>query len=66
MKNFKLNPKELEELRTAHKAEKNKNAAYKINAVILLGSGWTLPEVKCALLLDQGHLIKNEPSVRYP
>ena len=42
------------ELRIAHREAKRTNAvaAYKINAVILLGSGWTLKKVKDALLLD--------------
>ena len=39
-------------LRSAHRAERNRRAAYKINAVILLGTGWTLAEVSEALLLD--------------
>lgn len=54
MKGFALSQKELEILRSAHRDAKrtNANAAYKINAVILLGSGWTLEEVKDALLLD--------------
>jgi len=52
MKGFNLSQEERLELRAAHKAEKNKHAAYKINAVILLGSGWPLKKVKLALLLD--------------
>jgi len=38
--------------RAAHKAERSLRAAYKINAVILLGTGWKLKKVKEALLLD--------------
>jgi len=52
MKGFNLSKDELAELRIAHKAAKNKNAAYRINAVILLGTAWTLKKVKAALLLD--------------
>ena len=52
MKGFRLTKEELEELRIAHKAERNRNAAYKINSVILLGSGWNLKQVKEALFLD--------------
>ena len=52
MRNFSLSPEQLVELRAAHKAERNRRAAYKINAVILLGTGWTLTEVSEALLLD--------------
>jgi len=52
MENFYLNKEDVNELRTAHSAERNRNAAYKINAVILLGTGWKLKDVKKALLLD--------------
>jgi len=55
MKGFHLSPEQLQELRAEHRAaKKNGNAsrAYKINAVILLGSGWTLRRVKEALLID--------------
>jgi transposase len=54
MKDFWLTEDQLNELREAHRAERNRNAnaAYKINAVILLGTGWTLKVVKEALLLD--------------
>lgn len=53
MKGFKLNKDELLTLRQAHKSEHYKRSAYKINAVILLGTGWTLEEVKEALLVDE-------------
>ena len=56
MKNFELPPSEITELRLAHKAAKqssNAQKAYKINAIILLGTGWTLEEVSNALLLDE-------------
>jgi len=52
MKNLHLTSEEISDLRTAHAAERNRNAAYKINAIILLGMGWTLKEVQDALLLD--------------
>ena len=52
MKDFWLTEEELKELRIAHRAERNRNAAYKINAVILLGTGWKLKQVKDALLID--------------
>jgi transposase len=53
MKGFKLSKAELLTLRQAHRSEHYKRSAYKINVVILLGSGWTLEEVKDALLLDE-------------
>lgn len=52
MKNFELPIDEIQKLRAAHKAAKNKADAYRINAVILLGAGWSLEEVSEALLLD--------------
>lgn len=54
MKEFKLTAMELQELYAAHKAARCVCArdAYKINAIILLGSGWEIDEVATALLLD--------------
>lgn len=52
MKGFHLSKEQISELRAAHSAERNRKAAYKINAVILLGTGWRLKDVKEALLLD--------------
>jgi transposase len=52
MKGFELSQDELAFLRKAHKSEHYKRSAYKINAIILLGSGWTLEQVKDALLID--------------
>lgn len=53
MKDFWLTDDELLALRAAYRAERSRRAAYKINAVILLGTGWKLKEVKEALLLDE-------------
>jgi transposase len=53
VKGFKLSKAELLTLKQAHRSEHYKRSAYKINVVILLGSGWTLEEVKDALLLDE-------------
>lgn len=52
MKGFELTKAEISTLKQAHKSEHYKRSAYKINAVILLGSGWRLEQVKEALLLD--------------
>lgn len=52
MKGFVLTHKEIEILRLEHRKAKCKSSAYKINAVILLGTGWTLKKVKNALLID--------------
>jgi hypothetical protein len=53
MKNFELSPEEIKKLRLAHRLEKRKSKAYRINAVILLGTGWTVKQVAEALLLDE-------------
>lgn len=52
MRNFRLSPEELSLLREAHRSERNKRSAYKLNAVILLGSGWKIKATKEALLID--------------
>lgn len=52
MKGFYLSEEELLELRTAHRSSTRASCAYRINAVILLGTGWTLQKVKDALLID--------------
>lgn len=49
---FSLTPKELESLRIAHRKEKNKKKSYKINALILLGRGWSYEHVSEALMID--------------
>lgn len=53
MKGFDLSKEELADLRRAHKPEYYRRSADKIKSVVLLGSGWTLEEVKDALLLDE-------------
>lgn len=53
MQDFWLEQEQILELRKAHRAERNRHAAYKINAVILLGTGWKLKQVSEALLLDE-------------
>jgi len=52
MEGFALSPEDVEELRAAHRSVGDKRHAYRINAVILLGTGWTEQEVAEALLLD--------------
>lgn len=52
MKGFHLSKKELAELHLAHKNEHNKRFAYRIHAVILLGTGYTLKTVKQVLFID--------------
>lgn len=52
MKDFKLTNSQVKKLRLLHKKQSDRRMAYRINAIILLGTGWTLSEVADALLLD--------------
>jgi len=52
MTEFTLSEEEISALKKAHRVSKNKRKAYRINAVILLGTGWTIRQVSDALLLD--------------
>ena len=56
MKDFQLSDEEREALRRAHRQCRDKRAAYRLNAVILLGSGWSVGDVAAALLIDAGTL----------
>lgn len=52
MKQFTLSNDQITTLRLAHRSEKDRKKAYKLNAIILLGTGWTISQVKDALLID--------------
>lgn len=54
MQNFILTTEQQFQLRLAHKRAKKESAslAYRINAILLLGTSWTLEQVSNALLLD--------------
>lgn len=52
MKGFHLSNKDLEALHSALRQENNKRYAYRIHAVILLGTGYTLKKVKKVLFID--------------
>lgn len=54
LKGFVLTKEQLSDLNDAHQKAKRSSAhaAYKINAIIFLGTGWTLKQVRQALLLD--------------
>ena len=52
MKGFHLKPDELVELHAAHRAERNKRYAYRIHAIILLGTAYTIKKVKQILFID--------------
>jgi transposase len=52
MEKFLLSREELLSLRREHRLAKHKRDAYKINVIILLGTGWEINDIKDALLLD--------------
>jgi transposase len=52
MRDYRLSNEQIAELRAAHRAARDVREAYRINAVILLGTGWTAPQVAAALLVD--------------
>lgn len=56
MSEFILTAEEEILLRMAHKSLQDKRHVYRINAVILLGTGWTYEEAAEALLLDEATL----------
>ena len=52
MKNFELSAEEIQGLKKIHRLTKEKWAADRIKAIVLLGTEWTLEEVAEALFLD--------------
>lgn len=52
MRDYRLSKEDLAELRSAHRAVRDRREAYRLNAVILLGQGRSAPDVADALLLD--------------
>jgi len=53
MDQFRLTPRQIDALKVLHKAQRDRRFAYRINAIILLGSGWTTLQVAEALLVDE-------------
>ena len=64
MKGFYLSEQELSELHLAHRQERNKRHAYKIHAIILLGTGYTITKVKKVLFIDDETLKKYAEAYR--
>ena len=52
MLDYRLSAEDLNDLRRIHRTTRDKRAAYRINAVILLASGWSAEQVAQALLID--------------
>jgi DNA-binding transcriptional regulator LsrR (DeoR family) len=53
MESFILTPAEIKLLREEHRQMSYRTDAYRINAIILLGTGWTQVQVSEVLLLDE-------------
>jgi transposase len=54
MSEYTLPAWKIQQLKKFHKRLKQKHEAYRINAIILLGEGWTPPQVAKVLLLSEG------------
>ena len=52
MTELTLSEEEISTLKSVHRTVKKKRDAYRINAIVLLGTGWTIREVAQALFLD--------------
>ena len=52
MDDFRLTARQITKLKETHRKQRDKRLAYRINAIILLGSGWSVANVAAALLID--------------
>jgi transposase len=50
---IQLTSKQIAALRVLHKTQRDRRFAYRLNAIILLGNGWTVAQVAEALLVDE-------------
>ena len=53
MTDFRLTAQEIAVLKAAHRKQRDKLFAYRLNVMILLDSGWSVSEVTQALLVDE-------------
>jgi len=53
MDTFRLTQRQIDALKVLHKAQRDRRFAYRINAIILLGTGWSTTQVSEALLVDE-------------
>ena len=53
MSDFQLTPQEGTVLKTFHKTLREKRLAYRIHAIILLGTGWSVADVAQAFFVDE-------------
>jgi len=52
MEDFRLTKQQIDALKVLHKAQRDRRFAYRVNAIILLGTGWSAAAVAEALLVD--------------
>ena len=64
MTDYRLDKRELAELRAAHRQVRDVRAAYRINAVVLLGQGWSTEDVAGALLMDPETVLATSSATR--
>jgi len=53
MEDYQLSQDQIASLKALHRTLRDKRLAYRVNAVILLGSGWSPSQVAEALLVDE-------------
>jgi len=53
MDDFRLTAKQITKLKTLHRTLRDRRFAYRVNAIVLLGSGWSVAQVAQALLVDE-------------
>ena len=53
MDDFRLTPQQIAALKALHRKQRDRRFADRINAIILLGSGWSAANVAQALLIDK-------------
>ena len=53
MDDFQLTTGQIASLKALHRLQRDRKKAYRVNAIILLGSGWTVAQVAEALFVDE-------------
>jgi transposase len=53
MDDFHLTTGQIASLKALHRLQRDRKKAYRVNAIILLGTGWTVPQVAEVLLVDE-------------
>ena len=53
MDTLRLTKKQIDALKVLHKAQRDRRFAYRVDAIILLGTGWRTSQVSEALLVDE-------------